>query len=209
MGLCGDSYRIMIIKEKICKQCNSVFHKPYNESIKNWLLRHVFCSKKCYSFWMVGKDPFKNKQKKKYDVWNKGKNFPERSGFNNPSFSRIVINCLECEAPFTIKKYRKEIAKFCSHQCASKNRNYGKTPKNESIRHSAAYKSWRTLVFERDNYTCVFCKVVGGLLHADHIKPFAFFPDLHFDISNGRTLCKPCHLKTHTYGNRKLVATEA
>ena len=42
----------------------------------------------------------------------------------------------------------------------------------------------------------------GGVLHADHIKPFAFFPSLRFDLENGRTLCVECHKKTPTFGGR-------
>jgi 5-methylcytosine-specific restriction endonuclease McrA len=33
-------------------------------------------------------------------------------------------------------------------------------------------------------------------LEADHIKPWAYFPSLRFELSNGRTLCRPCHDKT-------------
>lgn len=55
------------------------------------------------------------------------------------------------------------------------------------------YKLWRSSVFERDNYTCVECKVHGIKLEADHIKPWRDFPELRYDISNGRTLCKVCH----------------
>lgn len=70
----------------------------------------------------------------------------------------------------------------------------------EKIRKSIEYKQWRQSVFERDKYTCRLCKKVGGTMHADHIKPFAYYPELRFDIDNGRTLCVPCHRKTPTYG---------
>lgn len=76
----------------------------------------------------------------------------------------------------------------------------GITPINLLIRASVEYKLWRKSVFERDNYTCIWCKVKGGYLNADHIKPFAYFPELRFAIDNGRTLCKVCHQKTDTYG---------
>lgn len=32
------------------------------------------------------------------------------------------------------------------------------------------------------------------------MKPFKAFPDLRHDLSNGLTLCNPCHRKTDTYG---------
>ena len=75
----------------------------------------------------------------------------------------------------------------------------GITPINTKIRHSIEYKLWRKSVFERDNYTCVQCNVRGGVLNADHIKPFALFPELRLEFSNGRTLCVSCHKKTDTY----------
>lgn len=55
---------------------------------------------------------------------------------------------------------------------------------------------WRKAVFERDNYTCQLCGVRGTYLEADHIKPWAYFPELRRLIDNGRTLCKSCHQKT-------------
>jgi hypothetical protein len=75
----------------------------------------------------------------------------------------------------------------------------GPKSENAKARNSDEYKMWRKLVFERDNYTCVWCGQVGKELHADHIHPFAYFPELRFDINNGRTLCKKCHKKTDTY----------
>lgn len=78
----------------------------------------------------------------------------------------------------------------------------GITTVNELIRKTNPYKIWRKSVFERDNYTCQHCgekEKVSGKLEADHIKPFAYFPNLRFEIDNGRTLCKECHKKTDTY----------
>ena len=58
-------------------------------------------------------------------------------------------------------------------------------------------------VFRRDNFTCVLCnKSKSGQLEADHIKPWCDFPELRFDIDNGRTLCRDCHKTTDTYGGR-------
>jgi len=71
------------------------------------------------------------------------------------------------------------------------------------IRQSVEYKAWRDSVFARDNYTCVWCgDDRGGNLEADHIKPFAYFPELRLSIDNGRTLCSDCHKKTDTWGER-------
>lgn len=80
---------------------------------------------------------------------------------------------------------------------------------NNIIRTSVEFKKWRKAVYERDNYTCIQCGVKGSgkNLNADHIKPFAYFPELRLDVNNGRTLCVRCHRLTDTFagkGNWKL-----
>lgn len=77
----------------------------------------------------------------------------------------------------------------------------GITPINLKIRTSKEYKLWRKSVFERDNYTCVWCNKKGDI-EADHIKPFSLFPKLRFSLKNGRTLCVQCHKTTDTYGTK-------
>lgn len=69
----------------------------------------------------------------------------------------------------------------------------------KSVFSTTRYKYWRKLIFERDNYTCVKCNTRGGKLNADHILPYAFFPELRFDLNNGRTLCLTCHKETYKY----------
>ena len=69
----------------------------------------------------------------------------------------------------------------------------GVTPINAKIRDSLEYKLWREAIFKRDNFTCQWCRQVGGNKNVDHIKMFAFYPELRFDINNGRTLCENCH----------------
>jgi len=76
----------------------------------------------------------------------------------------------------------------------------GVTSIYKKIRKSPEYIAWRESVFKRDNYTCLHCGIKGGVLNADHIKPFATHPKLRLDIDNGRTLCEPCHKKTDTWG---------
>lgn len=85
----------------------------------------------------------------------------------------------------------------------------GITTINEKIRKSIEYKIWRRAVYERDNYTCIWCgarseKGKTVVLNADHIKPFALFPELRFAIDNGRTLCIDCHKTTESYLNSNL-----
>lgn len=75
----------------------------------------------------------------------------------------------------------------------------GITPLTVKIRHSVENDQWRKAVFERDNYQCRSCGARSGkgraiILHADHRLPFALYPRLRFDLINGQTLCKDCHM---------------
>jgi 5-methylcytosine-specific restriction endonuclease McrA len=69
-------------------------------------------------------------------------------------------------------------------------------------RTSREYSQWRMAVFQRDDFTCQMCGIRGGKLHADHILPWSTYRELRFELSNGRTLCIPCHKTTPTYGWR-------
>jgi len=80
----------------------------------------------------------------------------------------------------------------------------GKTPFLKRLRTSIEYDEWRRKVFERDGYKCQNCGSRKDI-QADHIKPIALFPNLIFDIDNGRTLCKKCHNKTITFGKGALT----
>lgn len=83
----------------------------------------------------------------------------------------------------------------------------GISTENNRVRQSLEYRLWRTAIFERDGYACIWCgaKNEKGLgktvvLNADHIKPFYLFPELRFALDNGRTLCNSCHKTTDTFG---------
>lgn len=88
----------------------------------------------------------------------------------------------------------------CKGKSGSNNPNWkgGITPENKRLRESDDFANWRKAVFERDGYTCQKCgaKCGNGInvtLAAHHIKPFAKYPELRFDVDNGLTLCNPCH----------------
>lgn len=64
-------------------------------------------------------------------------------------------------------------------------------------RNSVEYKVWRAAVFQRDNFTCQVCNARGVRLNAHHLKSYAYHRDLRFEVSNGVTLCEPCHKLIH------------
>lgn len=75
----------------------------------------------------------------------------------------------------------------------------GITPINRAIRVSFEYRQWRKKVLERDKYTCILCDSKDKI-EVDHIKAFADYPKLRFEVDNGRVLCNSCHVKTDNYG---------
>ena len=57
---------------------------------------------------------------------------------------------------------------------------------------------WRLKVFTKDSFTCVVCgDNRGGNLNAHHKLSWKDYPEYRFDINNGITLCKKCHIKVH------------
>jgi hypothetical protein len=77
---------------------------------------------------------------------------------------------------------------------------HGNRDERKKAMSSYSYREWRTSVFKRDNFICQECNATGVYVEADHIKPWCAFPELRYDINNGRTLCRPCHMKQDTWG---------
>jgi hypothetical protein len=97
-----------------------------------------------------------------------------------------------------ISKAKKRLVKEGKHNWGDGRR----TKQRKKIYNSREYINWRIKVFKRDNYKCQTCNKIGGYLEAHHIKPFSLYPKLRFELNNGITLCKSCHMKTDTYGAR-------
>jgi hypothetical protein len=60
-------------------------------------------------------------------------------------------------------------------------------------------KEWSLIVKRRDKFICQKCKkkTKGFNCCAHHIKSKKEFPELIFDINNGMTLCRSCHVAFH------------
>ena len=142
------------------------------------------------------------------------------------------VKCLICGETFFEKLGRSKTAKYCSRECCSKSKlgkptwNKGKPytailgeknpkwikdrslVKCQEERNNPLYKQWRRSVLERDGFECQKCLFKGYPLQIHHIQRYRDFPELRYDISNGITLCIPCHLE-ETNRERKEDALKA
>ncbi len=225
-GKNNPNYKYGGVFMKPCLQCGESFNAGYQHKTRK------YCSTACFSISPVGLENVKKAQAcaprpKKYVAARLPNCICKLCGkrFLDTNTSRRVYCSYECS--YQSKRTRKPTAcsvcgtmhllknrVTCSEPCkvkwqalkqsGSKSHRWegGKLSEAMRIRGSREYSQWRTAVYERDDYTCKLCGVRGGRLHADHIKPFALYPELRLDLNNGRTLCAPCHFKTDTWGIR-------
>lgn len=189
----------------ICQLCGQVFYKHRYRLEES---KYKLCSKECWKKWasihISGKNHHQYVESVKIICVECGKEF-----FKKPSY---------------LKNGRKYCSNECRHIGRSKltgDKSYnwrgGKSSAYHIVRTSKEYLLWRDTVFKRDKYTCQKCgDSRGGNLAAHHIKRFSFilddikqkFPLLSitdvsrsskelWDISNGITLCVPCHKLEH------------
>lgn len=71
------------------------------------------------------------------------------------------------------------------------------SPTNQDGRKTREYRAWRNTVVCRDGHQCTECGATEDL-HAHHLKEWAKFPSLRYEVSNGVTLCSQCHYDAHT-----------
>jgi 5-methylcytosine-specific restriction endonuclease McrA len=106
------------------------------------------------------------------------------------------VICGESFAFSTRQKRAGQPGRCCSSRC--KGVWQQRQPRKSTSRNSADYKEWRAAVYRRDDFTCQRCRKRGGHdLHAHHVKGWTRYPALRFDVSNGMTLCNPCHVAWH------------
>lgn len=176
--------------EKICTQCNKNFEKKSTCSKKEWATSK-FCSHLCYGLSKRGIIPPQVK------LWEKGVHFSPSTEFKKGQVSpRKGV-----KAPQSKEHYEKRVAAMVRGE-QHWNWKGGITSENEQARKSLEYKKWHKAVLERDWFQCQECGYKGREIEVDHIKPFYLYPELRFEIDNGRTLCKPCHRKTDTWGRK-------
>lgn len=198
---------------KTCLNCNKTFECKGN--------RQKYCNHKCYSEY-ISKNPHSGCFKKGVSSWNKGKK-GYKSGEDNPAWKggKVKYNCQYCNK--NIWDYPNTNRKYCSIECHNNSMkgqkpwnkdkpNYdmrgenhprwnGGIGRHDNNRKRLEAKIWRRKVFNRDNYTCIWCGVKNVYLNAHHIKTWKNSPEFRYDIDNGITLCVSCHRLT--FGKEK------
>jgi len=183
--------RRLIIK---CDNCGKKFN--IKKSRRN---KHNFCSLKCFG------------------------EYRHKKGI-------IKVECSWCGKEFN--KANTQIGKhnFCSRECFGNwqskfligengyNWQGGISTLNDTIRSSKKMIEWRIAVLKRDNFACQHCgDRVGGNLEAHHKKQLStIIKDNNiktiydaikckelWNIDNGITLCKKCHMIEHFKNNKK------
>jgi len=196
------------IKRK-CLFCGKTFYAIPSLAIKN---KGKFCDRKCYGKWQSENIKGENnpcwrggRTKVKATCKECGKDFFTYYSYIKRGGGKFCSN--KCSNKMENNSHYKD----------------GRTPLNEVIRHLPEYKLWRINVFKRDDYTCKTCKKRGGNLEAHHKKKFSkcldYFLQAYnhlspikdksilvelairwkpfWDIDNGETFCKACHIKQH------------
>ncbi len=151
-----------------------------------------YCSKRCNC---VVNSPYKKGHKNSQQIINKIRDTLKqkyKSGEIPRKDSRTKKSCTICGTQFKTYHPNQE---YCSVKCGrlSLKKENGMI---KDIRRRSDYKKWRKKIITRDNHTCQNC---GNrtFLHVHHINPVAIAFELIFNLDNGITLCKRCHINLH------------
>lgn len=199
---------------KQCQKCSKDFTTLVSRVKKG---RGIYCSRACsQSIFLSLPNTWKGRI---HSVESREKNRLAHLGKVPVNIHLNFKNCEHCKKLMRVPTHLLETKRFCSRGCLASWQSIFKNGVNSAtwkgglsninryVRTTREYYEWRKAVLKRDNYTCVECgykshTTIKGKsdIQADHIKPFGKYPELRFDINNGRVLCITCHRKTPTWG---------
>ena len=109
------------------------------------------------------------------------------------------------------EEHKNNISKNHHNVLGENNPNWkgGVTSWDRLLRSRKIFKIWKRQVLEKNNFCCVNCNESDiSKLDADHILPLFIFPELAFEVNNGQTLCKSCHIKKTQVDKKKYFIKE-
>jgi len=107
-----------------------------------------------------------------------------------------VENASKAHRGYKFTKEQKERLSKAHKGQKAWNKGRGNLTEDRIARNLSSYNEWRLKVFERDSFSCRWCGTSGVYLNAHHIVKFSSNKELREILSNGITLCVPCHTKT-------------
>lgn len=143
------------------------------------------------------------------------------AGENNPSWKGGLPKCKDCGK--TLGNWTATRCGECYHKYAVQEKSYlwkgGITIAHKLLRSTRQNAKWSAAVRERDGFKCRVCGEIKKRPEAHHIIPFSFYMKILrkrnkdadnkmiiamakqykpiWDISNGVTLCRKCHMMVH------------
>ena len=188
-----------------CKTCGK-FYKGRGQ---------LFCSRSCQRIYLNKiNNPAKNPEvKKKIALSRIGKSTGSNEKHWNWKGKKYQkAHCQKCGVELkTNLQGRKIIPKYCKN-CMNIGERSPMWKGGITIQRIKEYKTPQYLNFiksilKRDNYTCQKCNATNGngttiKLEVHHIKSYAEYPKLRFDINNAITLCRECHHNTKRNNKR-------
>lgn len=131
----------------------------------------------------------------------------ERTEQHRKNLSKIGKQRIGNKNPFFGKTHSPEVkeklSKKSKERTGKRNPNYKdgeyqRRPRDFKI---AEFTKLRNFVFNRDDYTCKYCGLMGGHLHAHHKIPYWVKQDAFLDVNNLVTVCTKCHFEKAHNGN--------
>lgn len=192
---------------RTCEECQQPIVRRLNEERGRWMRRR-FCSRACVyadqrpkdskvcggcgaTFYKADLDGIIGR------AWRE-RQFCSQACRRAERFKKV---CPTCRRDFETPSYVN--ADHCSRECrlAPIRRLDGPRPPRRPHDVANRLAVWRRAVKKRDGHQCVLCGS-SERLEADHILPQWKYPELRYDVENGRTLCRPCHSKTPSFSRR-------
>lgn len=121
------------------------------------------------------------------------------------NFSVWLFKC-HCGNEFEARSnsVKTNLTKSCgclNHRIGKDSPNYNPNltdEEREQQRKTQEYIIWHSRVLKRDRYTCKCCGISkSGKMIVHHKENWADNPKLRYELYNGITFCKECHIKFH------------